>query len=58
MQSRVTDSTDEMKLYRFHWLDGKVEECKGYGVADAFTRLGYGGGAFAALDYWELVNVT
>ena len=42
-----------MKLYRFHWLGGLVEEGTGVDVADAFSRLGYSAGALAALDYYE-----
>lgn len=43
--------------YRFHWLgsDRKVEEGEGTSPADALNKLGYGGGAVAALDYWEEV---
>ncbi|MHB9148338.1 MAG: hypothetical protein ACYC2U_08260 [Candidatus Amoebophilus sp.] len=45
-----------MKLFRFYWLDGKTEESRGYTAADAFTRLGYGAGAIAALDYWKEIK--
>jgi hypothetical protein len=45
-----------MNKYRFHWLDGSVDEGYGRNVADAFTRLGYGAGALAALDYHEGVK--
>lgn len=44
--------SDEL-TYRFHWLDGKVQDGKGKSPADALTRLGYGNGAIKALDYWE-----
>lgn len=43
-------------LFRFHWLDGKVEELRGHGAADALNRAGYGQGAIRALDYWERVE--
>ena len=43
----------KLKKFRFHWLDGKVDEGEGYTVSDAFTKLGYGGGAINALDYYE-----
>ncbi|MHC4300929.1 MAG: hypothetical protein ACYS7Y_26950 [Planctomycetota bacterium] len=45
-----------MKRFRFHWLDGRVEEGEGTDVADAFTRLGYGAGAASILDYYEEVK--
>ena len=35
-------------LFRFHWRDGKKHEGYGRDVADAFTRLGFGGGAARA----------
>lgn len=50
------------RLFRFVWrtkkADGTPDVNEGYGrdVADAFTRLGYGGGAAAALDYHEEVT--
>lgn len=45
------------KLYRFHWRsDSKPSEGRGHDAADAFTRLGYGAGAVAALDYYEVVD--
>lgn len=47
------------KLFRFHWRhDPKPSEGYGRDVADAFARLGYGGGAAAALDYHEQVKET
>jgi hypothetical protein len=45
-----------MKRFRFHWLDGKIEEGEGTGVANAFMMLGYSGGAMAALDWWEEIK--
>ena len=42
-----------MKKFRFHWLSGKSEDAEWPDVASAFKTLGYGGGAMAALDYWE-----
>lgn len=45
-----------MKLFRFYWLDGKVEDGRGLDVADAFNRLGYSAGAIAALDYYAEVE--
>jgi len=44
------------RLYRFHWRSGEPSEGRGRDVADAFGRLGYGGGAIAALDYYEIVS--
>ena len=43
-------------LFRFYWLDGKVEELRGRGAADALNRAGYGNGALRALDFWEQVK--
>lgn len=40
-------------MYIFHWLGGKTSEGPGTSPEDAFSRLGYGGGAVRALDYWE-----
>ena len=45
-----------MNKYRFHWLDGKISEGKGRDVAAAFTKLGYGAGALAAIDYHEVIS--
>ena len=44
------------RLYRFHWLDGSKNEGYGRDADDAFTRLGFGGGAARALDYYETVK--
>jgi hypothetical protein len=43
-------------LYRFWWKTGKWEESHGKNVAEAFSRLGYGAGAIAALDYYETLD--
>ena len=43
----------EIKQFRFHWLGGDTTDGPGMNAADAMTRLGYGQGAMAALDYWE-----
>jgi hypothetical protein len=45
-----------VQRYRFFWLSGMVSEGEGYDVADAFRRLGYGGGALRALDYYEQID--
>jgi hypothetical protein len=49
---------DDDKLFRFHWRGTSRDVEDGYGrdVSDAFGRLGYGGGAMGALDYWEEVQ--
>lgn len=52
MNRKYTDD----KLWRFTWKGGKAETGYGRDSADAFTRLGYGNGAIAALDYFERVN--
>ncbi len=43
------------KTYRFHWRSGEPDDGSGSNPADALTRLGFGAGAIAALDYWELL---
>lgn len=45
-----------MEVFRLHWLDGKVEIVRGEGIANAFNKAGYGGGAIRALDYYEEVS--
>lgn len=45
-----------MKEFILHWLDGTSKTVKGECIADAFRRHGYGGGAVAALDYYEEVK--
>lgn len=44
------------KLFRFHWRGGGTNEGMGQTPEDAFSRLGFGGGAVAALDYYEEVK--
>ena len=44
------------ELYRFHWRSGPPSEVMATGPQEAFTKLGYGAGAVAALDYWEVVR--
>lgn len=46
-----------MNKYRFHWRDGKTNEGLGSSPEDAFSRLGFGAGAVAALDYYETVDI-
>lgn len=41
-----------MTTYTFYWLDGSKSVSKGYSVQEAFSRLGYGGGAINALDFY------
>ena len=41
------------KLFTLYWLDGKREVVVGTGIANAFARAGYGGGAPAALDWYD-----
>lgn len=42
--------------FKFVWNDGKEEIGKGRDAADALTRLGYGGGAVRALDYYQEIK--
>ena len=41
------------KLFTLYWLDGKREVIVGKDIANAFARAGYGGGAPAALDWYD-----
>jgi hypothetical protein len=41
------------KLFTLFWLDGKREVVVGKDIANAFSRAGYGGGARAALDWYD-----
>ncbi len=43
----------DQKQWRFHWLNGKVEVGIGDTVSEAFTQLGYGAGAMAAMDHYQ-----
>ena len=45
-----------MNNYRFYFRSGHLDEGKGHDVADAFRRLGYGGGAIRALDFYEEID--
>lgn len=42
-----------MKTFTLYWLTGDKETVQGMDIADAVRRSGYGGGAMAALDFWE-----
>lgn len=42
-----------MKTFTLYWLDGVIDTVKGVDIADAVRRAGYGGGALAALDFYE-----
>lgn len=46
------------RKFRFHWKDGRKTDASGKNVAEAFLALGYGGGAFRALDYYEDITST
>jgi hypothetical protein len=58
----VKTITLKTALVRFHWNGGRIDEQDGVGnnrteiAADAANKLGYGGGAMSALDYWEIVE--
>lgn len=49
---------DDDKLFRFHWRHAAAQASYGRDVADAFGRLGYGGGAIRALDWYEEVGAV
>lgn len=42
-----------MKDYIFYFLSGKAEKGQGACVSDAFSKLGYSGGALRALDFYD-----
>ena len=42
-----------MAKFTLHWLSGKPEEVEGSDLADACRKAGIGGGALAALNYYE-----
>lgn len=44
------------KTFKLYWLDGSTEIVKGYDIADAFRKAGYGGGAIRALDYHKEIK--
>lgn len=47
-------SSNIKRRFLLHWKGSdKPELVEGSGPADAMTRAGYGGGAIAALDYYE-----
>jgi hypothetical protein len=47
----------KMKQFKIHWLNNQHEQTiVGTDIKDAFSRVGYGAGAMAALDYWEEVT--
>ena len=43
----------DRRIFKLYWQDGKTEEIYGSSIFDAVEKAGYGGGALAALDYWE-----
>lgn len=56
LEALAQSGATKADLYRFHWKSGTPSEGMGATAEDAFTRLGYGAGAVAALDYYELVT--
>ncbi len=42
-----------MAEFTLFWEDGKREIVKGGDITDAVNRAGYGGGAMAALDFYD-----
>jgi len=45
-----------MRTFKFYWLIGNIEIGTGADVSDAFRKLGYGGGAITALDWYEEIT--
>lgn len=46
------------KTFLFTFRGGKQEQGRGRDVADAFRRLGYGGGAIHSLDSYQLLDTN
>lgn len=46
------------RTFHLFWLGSnkEPETVKGYDIADAFSKAGYGGGAIRALDYYKDVT--
>lgn len=42
-----------MRIYRFHWLNGRIELLEGEDATDALDRAGYRTGAMDKVDYYE-----
>lgn len=42
-----------MNRYVFHWKDGKEDIAFADSIEEATQNLGFGGGIFSVLDYWE-----
>lgn len=42
-----------MKVFAFYWLDGRMSLIRRETVKDAFSSLGYGGGAINAIDSYS-----
>lgn len=42
-----------MRIYRFHWESGKIEELRGEDANDALDKAGYLSGAMNRVDYYE-----
>ena len=42
-----------MNEYILYWLDGTSEIVKGFDIADAIRRAGYGHQAIVALDFYD-----
>ena len=42
-----------MNTYTLFWIGGKKEIATGDSISDAFSNLGYGGGAIRALDFYS-----
>lgn len=48
----------ELHTYRFIWRDGSINVGDGRNPAEALTLMGFGGGAVAALDYYETLPMA
>lgn len=44
---------DSNKTYQLYWMNGTCEQAEGKGLAHAFHKAGYSGGAMRALDFYE-----
>lgn len=46
-----------MKMYHLYWLSGEVESASALSIEDAVAKLGYGGNALSALDFYAASGV-
>lgn len=45
-----------MRTFIIHWLNNTTSKIRGYDIADAFNKAGYGYGYLSEIDWWEEVK--